>query len=126
MLSYAPLTPSLADPAGTGAVAAAVGWLQGTLLGTAATSVAVICVAAVGLMMMSGRLSFRRAGVVVLGCFIVFGASAIAGGIHSAAGLAGSAPVQPAYAPPQSPPPPPPAAAPADPDPSAGAAVPSR
>ena len=129
MSSFAPLSPSLADPGGTGAVAAAVQWLQGALLGTVATSVAVICVAAIGLMMLTGRVSFRRAGVVVIGCFIVFGAAGIAAGIHSIAGLGGAGPVvEPAYyaappAPPQPPPPPPPAA---QPDPYAGAAVPRR
>lgn len=128
MSSFAPLSPSLADPSGTGAVAAAVQWLQGTLLGTVATSVAVICIAAIGLMMLTGRVSFRRAGIVVLGCFIVFGATGIAAGIHSVAGLGGAAPVvEPAYyappAAPAEPPPPPPSA---DPDPYAGAAVPPR
>jgi type IV secretory pathway VirB2 component (pilin) len=130
MSSYVPVSASLADPSGSGAVAAAVQWLQGTLLGTVATTVAVICVAAVGLMMLSGRLSFRRAGVVILGCFIVFGASAIAAGIHSVVGLADPGAGAPAYAAPPPPPPLPPAPAQPPPvpqaDPYAGAAVPSR
>lgn len=129
MSSFASLSPSLADPSGSGAVAAAVQWLQGVLLGTVATSVAVICVAAIGLMMLTGRVSFRRAGVVVVGCFVVFGAAGIAAGIHTIAGLGGAAPlVEPAFyvpppAAPQPPPPPPPAV---QPDPYAGAAVPPR
>ncbi|HEY7809180.1 MAG TPA: TrbC/VirB2 family protein [Allosphingosinicella sp.] len=73
------------DPA-PGALAAAVQWLQGTLLGTVATTVAVIAVASVGLMMLSGRISIRRAGEVIVGCFIVFGASTITAGLQSAAG----------------------------------------
>jgi type IV secretory pathway VirB2 component (pilin) len=129
MSSYAPISPSLADPNGSGAVAAAVRWIEGALLGSAATTVAIICVAAVGLMMLTGRLSVRRAGIVILGCFVVFGASAIASGIHSVVGLADPGPGAPAYA---APPPPLPAPAPApqpqpaQPDPYAGAAVPSR
>ena len=129
MSSFVPASSSLADPAGSGAVAAAVQWLQGTLLGTAATSVAVISVAAVGLMMLTGRLSVRRAGVVILGCFILFGASSIAAGIHALAGLGQAPPPEPAYVPPAwvLPPPAPPPPAPAVPaDPYAGAAVPSR
>ena len=129
MSSFSPLSPSLADPSGSGAVAAAVQWLQGALLGTVATTVAVICVAAIGLMMLTGRVSFRRAGVVVLGCFIVFGATSIAAGIHSIVGLGGGAHVvEPAYyVPPAAPPPPPPPPPPsAQADPYAGAAVPPR
>jgi hypothetical protein len=113
---------------------AAVQWLQGTLLGTVATSVAVICVAAVGLMMLSGRIDMRRAATVIVGCFIVFGAPTIAAGIQAAAGLGGTGPADAQWVPQPSPPaelpvvasPPPPPARPSDPDPYAGAAVPFR
>ena len=128
-MSYA-VPGSLADPSGSSAAVAAVRWLEGALLGTAATSVAVICVAAVGLMMLSGRVSFRRAASVVLGCFILFGAPTIAAGIQAVAG--GGAPaapepvfVPPPYIPPPAPPPVPPPQ-PSNPDPYAGAAVPTR
>jgi len=73
------------DPQGSGPLVSAVGWLQGTLLGTVATTVAVIAVAAVGFMMLTGRLNWRYGATVILGCFILFGASAIVGGIQSAA-----------------------------------------
>ena len=56
------------------------------MLGTAATSVAVVSVAAVGLMMLSGRIDVRRAATVIVGCFVIFGAASIASGIQSAAG----------------------------------------
>lgn len=116
---------SLADPGGSGALVAAVQWLQGTLLGTVATTVAVICVATIGLMMLSGRVDLRRGASVVIGCFILFGASSIAAGIQSVAGGDG-APREVVEAelwvPPPLPPPPP--AGPAD--PYAGAAVPAR
>ncbi len=80
-----------ADPAGSGVIVGAVSWLQGTLLGTVATVVAVIAVAAVGLMMLTGRINWRHGAVVILGCFILFGAASIVGGIRAAAlgGLAG-------------------------------------
>lgn len=76
-----------ADPQGSGVIVNAVRWLQGTLLGTVATVVAVIAVAAVGLLMLSGRINWRHGAVVILGCFILFGAASIVAGIQSAATL---------------------------------------
>lgn len=61
-------------------------WLQGTLLGTVATTVAVIAIAAVGLMMLTGRINWRHGAVVIVGCFILFGAASIVAGIRAAAG----------------------------------------
>lgn len=106
---------------------AAVSWLQNTLLGTVATTVAVICVATVGLMMLSGRIDLRRGASVVFGCFILFGASTIAAGI-SAVATGDFGPVETtASVEPWIPPPPPPPAQPRLPtDPYAGAAVPTR
>ena len=43
------------DPAGSNAVMSALGWLEGALLGSVATMVAVIAVASVGFLMLSGR-----------------------------------------------------------------------
>jgi type IV secretory pathway VirB2 component (pilin) len=74
-----------ADPAGSGPLVAAVGWLQGTLLGNVATAVAVIAVAMVGFMMLTGRLNWRFGITVIVGCFVLFGASAIVTGIQSTA-----------------------------------------
>ena len=76
---------SYADPAGSGVFVSAVNWLQGTLLGTVATVVAVIAVASVGFMMLTGRINWRHGAVVILGCFILFGAGSIVAGIQSAA-----------------------------------------
>lgn len=78
---------ALADPAGSGPIVSAVQWLQGTLLGTVATVVAVIAVACVGFLMLTGRINWRHGGVVILGCFILFGAVSIVAGIRSTAGL---------------------------------------
>src|SRR4051812_950506 len=58
------------DPAGAGVLVSAVNWLQGTLLGTIATVAAVIAVAAVGFMMLTGRINWRYGVTVILGCFI--------------------------------------------------------
>jgi type IV secretory pathway VirB2 component (pilin) len=60
------------------ALAASVQWVAGVLTGTIGTSVAMLAMAAVGLAMLQGRLSVRDALRVVLGCFILFGAPAIA------------------------------------------------
>ena len=74
------------DPQGSGALLGAVNWLQGTLLGNVATAVAVVAVAAVGFMMLTGRMNWRYGATVVVGLFILFGASSIVAGIRSAAG----------------------------------------
>lgn len=76
---------SFADPAGSGPIVGALGWLQGTLLGTVATVAAVIAVACIGFMMLTGRMNWRYGGTVILGCFILFGAASIVGGIRSSA-----------------------------------------
>ena len=73
------------DPQGSDVIINAVSWLQGTLLGTVATVVAVIAVASVGFMMLTGRVNWRHGAVVILGCFILFGAASIVAGIRSAA-----------------------------------------
>lgn len=75
----------LVDPRGSSPIVSAVQWLQGTLLGTVATVVAVIAVACVGLMMLTGRINWRYGAVVILGCFILFGAVSIVAGIQSTA-----------------------------------------
>jgi type IV secretion system protein VirB2 len=76
-----------ADPAGSGPIVAALAWMQGTLLGTVATAVAVMAVAAVGFMMLTGRMNWRFGATVIIGCFILFGAASIVGGIQQAAAV---------------------------------------
>ena len=78
---------SLADPQGSGAIVSAVRWLEGTLLGTVATVVAVIAVASVGFLMLTGRINWRYGATVILGCFILFGAASIVAGIQTTATL---------------------------------------
>ena len=74
------------DPAGSGAIAGALYWIEGTLMGTVATVAAVIAIAAIGFMMLSGRMNWRYGATVILGCFILFGAASIVAGIRQAAG----------------------------------------
>lgn len=126
LISYAPT--SLADsPAGSSALVAAISWLQDVLLGTVATSIAVIAVAAIGFGMLTGRVNIRHGATVILGCFILFGASTIVSGLRYAASGAGgyaAPPVIVAAPPPPSPPRARPTGVPAPYDPYAGASVP--
>ena len=75
------------DPAGSGVIVSAMRWLEGTLLGTIATVVAVIAVASVGFLMLTGRINWRYGATVIVGCFILFGAASIVAGIQSTAQL---------------------------------------
>ena len=77
--------PFLSDPSGPSPLLAALAWVEGALLGSVATAVAVICIAVVGVMMFSGRIDVRRGVMVVLGCFVLFGAASIAGGFRDTA-----------------------------------------
>jgi type IV secretory pathway VirB2 component (pilin) len=83
-LSRAALTPDWVAFDGASSAhpfSAAAEWLQGTLLGPIATSVALIAVASIGLLMLNGRVPLRRGVAVISGCFILFGAPAIAAGL---------------------------------------------
>lgn len=79
--------PAYADPAGSGPIVGALHWVEGTLMGTVATVCAVVAVAVVGMMMLTGRINWRYGASVILGCFVLFGAASIVAGIQSAAAL---------------------------------------
>lgn len=115
-------SPFLSDPAGPSPIIAAMAWVEGTLLGSIATAIAVLCIATVGLMMFLGRAEIRRGLVVVLGCFVLFGAPAIVAGFRGADNPVGGAEVKspPVFQPPPLPPSPP---LPVPTDPYAGASV---
>lgn len=117
---------SLLNPAEASAIVAAAQWLEGTLLGTIATSVAVVAVASVGFSALAGRMELRRAVTIIVGCFVLFGASSIVAGLELAARAAApssaspystAADVSPLATPP---------GRPQGYDPYAGAAVPRR
>ena len=73
------------DPQGSSPISNALDWIQGTLMGRVATTVAVIAVAAVGFMMLTGRMNWKFGATVIIGCFILFGAATIVGGIQAVA-----------------------------------------
>jgi len=90
------------------AIIDAIQWLAALVQGSIANAIAVIAVASVGFMMLTGRLELKRAFRVILGCFLLFGASAVAqglaGAIHSdAMPRPGDVPPSP-YHPPVAPP----------------------
>ena len=107
---------------------AAISWLQDVLLGTVATSIAVIAIAAIGFGMLTGRVNIRHGATVVLGCFILFGASTIVDGLRYAANGVGGYDPPPVVvaAPPPTQSRAQPTGAPAPYDPYAGASVPMR
>jgi len=70
---------------------AATQWVEETMTGSLAVSVAVIAVAATGLAMFSGRLDLRKAATVIMGCFVLFGSAGVAKGLLNLA--TGQAPI---------------------------------
>jgi type IV secretion system protein VirB2 len=99
----------LSDP-GSSVLVRAVSWLEHAMFGSLATMIAVLAVGLLGFALLTGRTDPKRAIRVAAGCFILFGAPAIANGllavsrgqgdsiaIKSAAGTAPpSAPIVPA------------------------------
>lgn len=103
----------------------AVRWIEGALLGSVATAVAVLAVAFLGYGMLAGRLDWRSGLRVVLGIFVLFGAPMIVRELTGAVrGVESAAPEQVATGaiPPQ---PEVPKNAPEN-DPYAGAGLPTR
>jgi type IV secretion system protein VirB2 len=86
LASLAPSLAYAATPAGAGPILGAVTWIQDTLLGQVASGVAVIAVAVVGFLMLTGRINWRYGATVIVGCFVLFGAATIVGGIQATAG----------------------------------------
>ena len=117
------MADALSTPAGSTVLVEAAQWIQGTLLGTLATAVAVIAVAWIGFGMLSGRLNLQRGAIVILGCFVVFGAPIIAAGLMKVGEAQSSTSVATAVPPP---PMPQPSSSPVPYDPYAGASVPIR
>jgi len=98
------------------------------LTGSAATALATVALASVGMLMLTGRIEFRRAATILLGCFMIFGAASIAQGVigtvhGEAAAVAAPVDVPPSYA--KAPPAKPAQSRPQS-DPYAGAALPQR
>jgi type IV secretory pathway VirB2 component (pilin) len=77
----------LTDPPAHSPIADGVTWVQGVALGTTATAIAILAIAGIGLLMLSGRLELRRGVTVVIGCFILFGVSGVAATLTGLSGI---------------------------------------
>jgi type IV secretory pathway VirB2 component (pilin) len=103
----------------------AIQWAVHVLTGSIGTFIAVLAVAGIGLMLLSGRVPARRAIGTIIGCFILFGSATIATALVDASqGDRTVAVVDPLPVTIPSPAPPP-RPAPSY-DPYAGASVPTR
>jgi type IV secretion system protein VirB2 len=85
-LSAGPALAQGGEPAGSSPLLAALQWVQDTLLGRLATTAAVIAVALIGYLMLTGRFEWRRGLTVLVGIFVIFGAVTIVAGIRGLAG----------------------------------------
>lgn len=67
-------------------------WITGLLRGPLAAALAILAVAAIGALMLRGRVSVRHAAQVLLGCFVLFGAASLAASFRALAdyGLGGT------------------------------------
>lgn len=115
------VAPSLFDAPPSSALVSASDWVSGTLFGSLAIGLCVIAVAFVGLLLMTGRLSVRKAVSVTIGCFVLLGAPAIAGGLRGLVEV--TAPSRAVSEPRAEPTIPPAALPPANYDPYAGASL---
>ncbi len=66
------------------AIVMAIAWLEGILVGSAATALATIAIAGIGVLLLTGRIDLQHGVRIVLGCFIVFGSTSIAHGFMDA------------------------------------------
>lgn len=115
----------LSDPQGSSSLATAALWVQQALLGSLATVIAVIAVASIGFLLLTGRIYLRRGATVVVGCFVLFGAPIVAAALGQLSQDQGSHVriAQPVAPPPLSALPPP---SPSAYDPYAGASIQPR
>ncbi|RYE71537.1 MAG: hypothetical protein EOO81_05685 [Oxalobacteraceae bacterium] len=123
-----PNVPFVAVPdAGDSALLNAVEWCQAVLLGSVGSSLAIMGIAGLGFALLQGRLPYRAGARMILGVFILFGAPVISLGLLGIFDLAGSnsqngETTQRSTAPPL----PLPSTPAGNPDPYAGAAMPTQ
>lgn len=91
MDELSPYPQFLADPSGSSPFTSAAHWVQALLAGSLASTLAVLAVAWFGFALLDGRTDIRRGARLLLGCFIVFGASTIASGLLTLAGTSAMA-----------------------------------
>lgn len=72
---------SLLDAPQGEVIADGVGWLSSLLTGSLAVTLAVVGIALLGFLLLTGRIDLRRSGRVVLGAFLLFGTPLIVLGL---------------------------------------------
>lgn len=68
-------------PSTPNALAQAAVWLSSVMTGAIGSILAILAIAGIGAAMLRGSLALRQGARVVLGCFILFGAQVLAGGL---------------------------------------------
>ena len=80
------IAPSLFGASPAPVLPAASDWITGTFFGDLATSLCVLAVAFIGFRLMMGQMAVRDGLRVIIGCFVLLGAPAIASGLLTVAG----------------------------------------
>lgn len=73
------------EPPPAGTLVNAINWVTEFLVGPLATSIAVITIIWIGFSMLKGHIDWRRGLSVLMGCFVIFSAQAMADGLHVSA-----------------------------------------
>lgn len=66
-------------------ITSALVWMQSVLINSIAVPIAVMAVAGVGFMMLTGRMNWRFGATVIIGIFIIFGAASLVDAIRGVA-----------------------------------------
>ncbi|WP_252259809.1 TrbC/VirB2 family protein [Erythrobacter aurantius] len=77
---------SLFETQAESGIGTSIDWVEALVLGEIATALAIVAVAIAGFMMLTGRVRMAGSFRVILGCFVLFGASTIAAALMDSAG----------------------------------------
>ena len=77
---------SLFETQAESGICTSIDWVEALVLGEIATALAVVAVAIAGFMMLTGRVRMAGSFRVILGCFVLFGASSIAAALIDSVG----------------------------------------
>ncbi|WP_256471486.1 TrbC/VirB2 family protein [Erythrobacter aurantius] len=87
---------SLFETQAESGIGTSIDWVEALVLGEIATAMAIVAVATIGFMMLTGRVRMAGSFRVILGCFVLFGASSIAAALMGSVGESRQ-PVQAAF-----------------------------
>ena len=77
---------SLFETQAESGIGTSIDWVEALMLGEIATALAIVAVAIAGFMMLTGRVRMAGGFRVILGCFVLFGASSIAAALMGSVG----------------------------------------